>query len=890
MEDESGIRDLKRLEMEETELVQKFQDAGRRQIPAIEMDRDKYTRSSLSLHIDSTGAQLTMREAVSHLYNFCSKLPAQPYVSNKPLFTYEPNDCGRVKAVVRLPSNLDHSLQTFASSRSWSRAKYAREDAALKAYEALFRAGLVNDHLLPTQVSDLLDRNILPRSHYRIQKQLNTWHDIAHLWNLDSQLYSHKLRIIRPEEDEINLHMILPTRLDTTIRTPLFIDDCTTYTAILTPGHPITTDVPLCQQVTNLIFQSVYRDRYCRENMDYVFLLAPDPEEKTIIDFLKRYSGTVSLAKLLVKHATPSALGLLRNTTKPCRPFVIESWVKGECFVSDDPQPTLSVEAKIKHVTRRRNFLHKGNMAAGRSKKGEPKICLEANVKVMSVRDFSVDKLPSMFAQAALLTPSISHEVEVYLTAQKLRHRLFQGSAPTFQRIDLLAIAIRPTNIEHQATFRSLAFIGDAIIKYLLAMQLFLHHHLWHEGLLSLLKQRILSDAGLAHAVYQSGLGEFLITNQLNGKRWMPSFVSGVEPVSNEAERRHIGAATLADMTKALVGAAFLDGGMDQAATCISVIVPKVKSWNTSSLHDGTYSATRPANAVAPAAMIDMEQLLGYSFTDKTLALESMTHPSCTGLSETTSYRRLSFLGASVLEWVVVSYLHRRDKLMNPKRMQSLKSAFTNNKFLTFVAITFHQAREQNHVYVDDENKPHVTVRTCSVRLWDFLRSHSDALSTKLSDLVQESSEQVNAIKHELYQQRLYPWVRLSALGDMQVLSDIIQSIFGAVYIDSQATLASCEALAEKLGILPLLEHFISHDITTDHPKDTLQAILPGRKISYRICVDKVNSRTLRCCVLANRSEIISVEGQTNRAAITTQAAETAVHLLRKGLATSEAS
>jgi superfamily II DNA/RNA helicase len=55
MEDESGIRDLKRLEMEETELVQKFQDAGRRQIPAIEMDRDKYTRSSLSLHIDSTG-------------------------------------------------------------------------------------------------------------------------------------------------------------------------------------------------------------------------------------------------------------------------------------------------------------------------------------------------------------------------------------------------------------------------------------------------------------------------------------------------------------------------------------------------------------------------------------------------------------------------------------------------------------------------------------------------------------------------------------------------------------------------------------------------------------------------------------------------------------------
>ncbi|KAF7183832.1 hypothetical protein CNMCM7691_004254 [Aspergillus felis] len=530
-------------------------------------------------------------------------------------------------------------------------------------------------------------------------------------------------------------------------------------------------------------------------------------------------------------------------------------------------------------------------MAAKKTKKGEPKIDLEPNVKVMSVRDFSVDKLPYMFAQAALLIPSISHEVGVYLTAQELRQRLFLHSATTtFQRIDLLAIAIRPTSIEHQAKFRSLAFIGDAIIKYLLAMQLFLHHHLWHEGLLSLLKQRILSDAALAHAAYQSGLGEFLITNQLNGKRWMPSFVSGVEPVSNGAKQRHIGAATLADMTKALVGAAFLDSGMDQAATCISVTVPKVKSWNTSSLYDGTYSRTRPANAVAPTAMIDMEQLLGYSFTDKTLAVESMTHPSCTGLSETTSYRRLSFLGASVLEWVVVSYLHRRDELMNPKRMQSLKSAFTNNTFLTFVAVTFHQAREQNHVYVDDENKAHVSVRTCSVRLWDFLRSHSDALPTELSDFVQKASEQVKFIKHELWEQRLYPWVRLSALGDMQVLSDIIQSIFGAVYIDSQAVLASCEALAEKLGIMPLLEHFISHGITTDHPKDTLQAILPGRKISYRICVDEENSTTLRCCVLADCSEITSVEGQTNPGAITVQAAETAVRLLRKGLATSETS
>ncbi|RDK41124.1 hypothetical protein M752DRAFT_284613 [Aspergillus phoenicis ATCC 13157] len=834
MEDESGPRYLKRLEMEEIELVQKLQNAERRQIPANELDFDKYERISFSLDIDRTGARLIMREA----------LPAQPYRNNY----------GRFRA-------------SFSSSRSWSRLKYAREDAALQAYKALYQAGLVNDYLVPTQVSDHLEGDIIFRSHYSIQNQLNPWQDIALSWKLDSQLYAHNLRIIRPEEDEIHLHMILPTQLDTTIHIPLFIDYCTTYTVILTPGHPITTDVSLCQQVTNLIFQSVYRDHCSRKNLDYAFLLVPGLEETKLIEFLERYSGSVSLTELLNQEATPSALGLLRSHTRPSRPLLVEPWVAGECFLSDELSIS-SFDAKAKYMTNRRNFLSHGNLAAGKSTNSEPRIGLEANVKSMSVRDFFVDKLPFMFAQVALFTPSISHEVEVHMIAQILRQELSLRSVTPWKRIDLLAIAIRPTSIEHRATFRSLAFIGDAFMKYLFAMQLFLHHHLWHEGLLSSLKQKNLSDAGLAHAIQQSGLGKFLISKHLNGKRWVPPLVSGIEPASNEARQRSIGAATLADMTKAVVGAAFIDGGLNQAAACASVMFPKLKSWNASSLHDGTYSKTRPENAVASTAIVDMEELLGYTFTDKSLAVESMTHPSCTGLVQTTSYRRLSFLGASVLEWIVVSYLHRHAQVMNPKRMQSLKSAFTNNTFLTFIAITFHQVRKQNHIEVDDEHKVHRNVTTCSIRLWDFLRLHSDALSAELSDFVQKSSEKVDAIKHELWEQRFYPWVRLSALGDMRVLSDIIQSIFGAVFIDSQATLASCDALAEKLGI----------------------AILPGRKVSYQICVDKEHPGTLRCSALADSSEIASVEGQMNDGVIKMQAAETAVRLLRKGFALSETS
>ncbi|KAF9887616.1 Dicer-like protein 2 [Aspergillus nanangensis] len=889
MEDEKGLKDLRRLEQMEKDLIEKFQNAVRREIPNHETVSDNKIRSSLTFCIDSTGAQLAMQDAVSHLYKFCSKLPTQPYVNNRPLFSCESDKNGRFQAVVRLPSNLDPSLQAFASSKSWSRAKYAREEAALIAYKALFRVGLVNDHLLPTQVSDIMGKDTSSRSHYSIERQLDPWRDVTRQWQLGRQLYSHNLQIIRPGEKVIELYLVLPTELDTTIRVPLFVDYCTTYVANLSPGHASTMDVPLSRQVTNLILRSADLGHSSYKNWDYAFLLVPEIEDTMIREFVKKYSGAASLNDVLRKHIPLSTIGILRNNTKFCRPFVIESWVDGKSCVSHSPQqPYSSVEAKIKPLTRRRNFLQKVRLANEKSKNDcELNIGSENNIKLFSVQEYSVDMLPSVFTQASLLIPSIVYEVGIYLAAQKLRQRLFLHSTTAFQRMDLLSIAIRPLCVEHQSTFRSLAFIGDGIINFLLTRQLFLHHPLWHEGLLSLLKQSIVSDAGLASAVYTSGLGEFLITNQFNGKRWRPSFIPALITPSNEAKMRHVGVATLADMSKALVGAGFLDNGLEQAAICASVMVPKLKSWNTSSLNNGTYSETRPEDVVAPSAIIDMEELLGYEFTDKSLVVEAMTHPSCTGVSKTSSYRRLAFLGSSVLEWVVVSSLHRQDGSLSSKKLQSFKSAFTNNNFLTFIALTSHQIREQKEIHVDDDHKVHISMGIGSVSLRGFLRLHCEAMSTKLSEVVQKLSQEAELIKKELWEQISYPWIRLNALAEVKFLADIIQSLFGAVYIDSQANLACCEALAERLGILPLLKHSISNGLMADHPKDTLQALLSGRKVSYQIDFEE-HSGKFRCCALADGTEITTVEGQSNRGIITVQAAEKAILILRKGMANSK--
>ncbi|KAB8071218.1 hypothetical protein BDV29DRAFT_197577 [Aspergillus leporis] len=879
LEDENGVKKLRRLEMMESELVRKFQDE-RRKVPPYELNKDEHTRGLLSFHVSNTGAQLTMGNAVSHLYNFCSKLPAQPYVSNRPLFSCETNDRGQVQAIVRLPSNLDPSLHTFGSSRRWARKKWAREDAALQAYKALFQAKLVNEHLLPFRLSDILDKDPLPRSHYIVPEQLDPWLDVASLWRLDGQLFSHELWIMRPQKDDIKLFMILPFPMKTEICIPLFLGPCTTYTALLSPAETTTIDISICQQVTHLILQSIHRGHGPQGKVDYVNLLVPDRDPNTIAKFLERYSATRSLAVSLQQdQILPASLGLLRHVTKLCRPLLVESLERNEYPAPDGTEAGLSIKGKIHPVTRRRNFLHAQKTATGTpTEENELQIDAQQSLRTLAAQEYSVDRLPSVFAEAALLVPSIIHEIGIYLIAEKLRKHIFSGpAAAPFQRMDLLAIAVRPTTIEYQSDFRSLAFLGDAIIKFLIARQLFLHHIMWHEGLLTGVKSSIVSDAGLALAVCQSGFGEFLITRRFNGKRWRPAFVSTALPVSNSrANKRQIGAANLADMAKALVGAAFLDNGMDQAATCIAAMIPKIKSWNASSLYDGTYSKSRPPKVLPATALVDLEQLLGYTFADKSLAIEAMTHPSCTGVYGTGSYRRLSFLGVSVIEWVVVSYLHRQKRLISSKRLQSLKSAVTNNKFLIFVCLVFHEEREREIIEVDDEGNAHAIWMKYRMAIYNFLRSHSDTLSAKVSDVTQNSPRDVDAIKKDLWEKGVYPWARLSALENIKALSDIVQSIFGAIYIDSLASLQKCEVLAEKTGILPLLEHLISHDVVTDHPKDTLQILLPKRKISYRIYEAEKQPMTTKCGVMADGSEIATVEGQTNRGALIVHAAEEA--------------
>lgn len=767
---------------------------------------------------------------------------------------------------MQLPRSLDPSLHRISGSRWWSRKQLAKEDAALQAYIALFKAQLVNDHLIPSQPEDLLGQFFPRKSRYEIPPQYSPWADAAGLWNSNSGLFYHQLRISRPGESDTALLMVIPICIPFEIRFPLFIRRGIIYTAIIEAGGAaIMQDISIGRRVTRLILSSAFRRRLPSDRDDFINMFVRDLDHTKLERFLSDLSGTTSLVDTLKEGVSSSSLGLLRSTEAVSLPRIIKSL----------PPPmharTITTVQNIDTYpfSWRCNFLRPFRTEKRPLVETESSSTSPDGKVLLSLEHFVVDRLPYQYAEAARFIPSINFEVGVYLIAERLRREFFAGIS--FRRMDLLVTALRPSCTESQTTLRTLAFFGDSILRFIVSDQLFLHHPHWHEGLLSKLKDAILSDSALAHATVSSGLARFLVTERFNGKRWKPCFIS--DSTHGQLSRKDIGAATLSDMAKAIIGASYLSDGLREASECASQIFPRIKSWRESSLHDGDYMETRPQGIRFTAEWERLECLLGHSFCDKSLLVEAMTHPSYIGSYQTTSYGRLAFLGSSVLDMVAVNHLHRQHDDMTTGWLQSLKAAVTNNRILTFFCMGFENECQREDVNTDDKNNIHTTLKRYSLNMRDFLQSHDQDLPRQLSSSI--SSKRFHRLQKALQIDGNYPWIQLADFApSSSPLSDIVQSCFGAIYIDTRGGLHDCKRLARRLGIISLLDNLIERNVATDHPKKILCSLRPKAKISYHFVKD--DDRMSQCRVLVDGSEVVTVKGSKSRAAMVVYAANAA--------------
>jgi dsRNA-specific ribonuclease len=279
-------------------------------------------------------------------------------------------------------------------------------------------------------------------------------------------------------------------------------------------------------------------------------------------------------------------------------------------------------------------------------------------------------------------------------------------------------------------------------------------------------------------------------------------------------------AKVLADVVEALIGAAYLDGGLHRARACAQTLLPEIRVCHTQFQPDSrTYVA-----GIVPQVhrwVSKLQTYLGYSFKSPSLLVEALTHPSCAGKG----YQRLEFLGDAVLDMIIINRLACHQTEMAQGEMSMLKHAASNRSILAFFCLdlvvcdkTGAYAEPLDNVTADAVIEP---------GLWRFMRFNGPSLSPEQSQ--QAVLARYLALRDEiifgLHEAKEYPWRALIKLNADKYFSDLIESTLGAIFVDSFCDIAACESFLETIGLLGLLDRILRDCVDIAHPKNIVQRL-----------------------------------------------------------------
>ena len=125
-----------------------------------------------------------------------------------------------------------------------------------------------------------------------------------------------------------------------------------------------------------------------------------------------------------------------------------------------------------------------------------------------------------------------------------------------------------------------------------------------------------------------------------------------------------------------------------------------------------------------------------------------------------------------------------------------------------------------------------------------------------------------------------YPWVLLTSLAHEKFISDVIESLFGAILIDNACNIQACQAFAEKLGLLDYLRRIVEEDIDLRHPKNILGEIASGRTVEYDIGVQE-DTEGYFCIVRVSGMEVAKAFNGSSPDEVATRAAHAAIDLVK---------
>jgi dsRNA-specific ribonuclease len=526
---------------------------------------------------------------------------------------------------------------------------------------------------------------------------------------------------------------------------------------------------------------------------------------------------------------------------------------------------------------------------------------------VLLLKEFTLVALISSHeAQYANWTPSIIRHLQMACTASSLRDTLF-GETPLAKiPLDLLLTAITTPSARERCHYQRLETLGDTTLKYAVSIELLSAHPLWHEGYLARRKDHAVSNANLAKEASRRKLYKWIIRDLFVPKKWKPRRVSDPTallfedtPVQSPdtsgmtdkqkrraAVARNLSTKVLADVVEALIGAAYLHGGFAMGIECMKVFDLGL-SWNPlPECIDAMYSRITDFKHY-PTQISVVEDILGYTFRRKAIAVEALTHASYQSDLESISYERMEFLGDAVLDMLVTDYLYRAPgKDYGPGSIHTIKAAMVNAHFLAMLCLrAFTElpvimpswSPEKGMVVTEGAQRTHLyrCLLHSSVRVLDEQQA-TFARWERLGGC--------DEIEAALKEGRAFPWSALTALQAPKFFSDMVESLLGAVYLDSCGDLEVVRGVLRRLGLWEVLERIVERDTDVVHPLSRLYIWAGKNHEKVKCRAPERNENRVSCSVVWDDYEVAKVEaewrGRVSQEGVRFAVAEKAIKLL----------
>ncbi|KAJ5553757.1 hypothetical protein N7494_003135 [Penicillium frequentans] len=383
--------------------------------------------------------------------------------------------------------------------------------------------------------------------------------------------------------------------------------------------------------------------------------------------------------------------------------------------------------------------------------------------------------------------------------------------------------AITAPSSQWPSNYQRLEFLGDCILKFVVALHAFSKYPLWHEGYLSKFKDLLVSNERLTCAAATAHLEQFICAEFITRKH--PVFL----PVANKLQIETLPRKVLADVIEALTAAAYECGGISLSQQVLGIFLPELSTISNEP------QCKRKKDRTFPVHLEDkIDLLLAFKFQDRSLIWEALTHSSWQRDNTTGSYQRLEFLGDAILDFLISKIVYSQCPKLSEGRMTELRAASVNADFLGFLCMEFTLTEPCCY-------RPNLTSNDCepstSSKLtswWMFMRHDAPEIIKAQASCSERYRLLGGRIKRNLENHVSYPWAILAQLAPPKFYSDLIESTLAAIYIDSGGCMVACEEFLSRINLIAYLERFVGQAVILEHPKNALDRVLGARSSDFQ--------------------------------------------------------